>query len=374
MEKKKDLKKQIDNMKNFNEQLLRANQKLNVKLSNPTKGINFAEGLTASNFSLLDNNALNYENKLNARLSQLPSYNPSCQAENDNKQFIVYQMVLEKARYFKNRILWKCENLGLEFLLYEMLYYAALNGQVALIKDNGLFYLGQVIEKKYNKYGELLKCRVKPINIYGGDDFNYNDKNIDVDNVIIYQFNNECFGLWVTAYWYLKDILNYLELLNTQTFFLNKKLILILKDEYQMTEDIISQIMSTSPLINLNDDLIELKKLELPEVVESSNQLWNTIIRLSDWYDYHLLGIRTSDLAADNTTREITANAGNQSQYIEKIEQGYNFYVAKFCYEIFKKWKIKVEWKDLNINFSNTLKNDGNNKDKINVGNEGNND
>lgn len=367
------------------DELMKEYMNLSTQFSNlqGQKGLEQGNNFLASNplfeFDLnaqrnLNGSYQNYINLWNVRESQ----GGLSQGEQNlsSYSFLIYLLVLERAKYFKNRVIFQnVEDERLNLLLYETLFYASLNGTCGLYftKKERLPILVNVSNKQYNLYGELVGVDIQPINYMNSVKWDYGQESLsreDCKRLAILKQNGEEFGLWVLSWFYLKKVVQYFNILNYQVIFLNKKLGV----EYDLTMDSqISQIYQS--LINpdvavvMTPDLNKIKSLELPEI--DVNKIFELIVNFQNYFDFHILGIRTKDLSPDNKSREIVANAGINSQQASKKEQSYSLYLESFLNKVNEITGSMIDYEDSNISLAFELINESDTKSKITEGNEG---
>ena len=80
-------------------------------------------------------------------------------------------------------------------LLYLGLYYGALNGQIGFTMDSNGSYLFYITEKEIDKYGKIKRVKGTTFNYHNSTNFKEEKVDLDGDNVAIFDFNNEDFGL-----------------------------------------------------------------------------------------------------------------------------------------------------------------------------------
>ena len=88
------------------------------------------------------------------------------------------------------------ENYKLIELLYKVLYYGSLNGQVGIVNDGKGYYLIYITKKNYDKYGNVTKVVGTTFNYLNSTDFKQEDITVkDINQIVIFDFNNEDYGL-----------------------------------------------------------------------------------------------------------------------------------------------------------------------------------
>lgn len=392
METKKDILNKLENEKTASAKLRLEQEQLNKKIADLQKNNlslqaenlhlqvnnninnvsdtlphNPAFNFNLNEVSLLSSQYQNYINKLNVRESQFGG------SDSSSNGFLVYLLILERARYFKNRILVKdCEFWYLEKLIYECFYYGALSGKAGLYFEDGLPVLVDVSNLEYNKYGELVGADIQPINYNNSTVWEYEQEHLNknkVKNLAIFRLNGEEFGLWVLAYFYLEKVCEYFEILDTQTNFLNKKFgIEINNGQAGLEQQIYRSLIARNSPVIMTKDLTKLKALELPEI--DLNAIFELIINFVNWFDNHILGIRTKDIDPSDKAREIVANSGINGQQASKQEQNMNMFVHDFFNEINNITGLNIDWVDLNIDLNSSLIGESDTQKKITNGRE----
>lgn len=283
--------------------------------------------------------------------------------------FLIYLLVLERARYFSSCVVFKGENVKLIKLLYKALYYGSMNGSIAIIKEDNKFYLAYVITKKLDKFGELKECEVHTFNYFHSKDFeseNITFKGEKLNNIIIFDFNNEDFGLWVLCWFYLKNIYEFFETLINQQQLMNKKF--VFRGDLQtpnIRDKVIKSITDRSVVIWLNKD-IDLKQLDSPQI--DLGQTFNLIENYTNYFDFHILGIRSKDISDSTKSRDIASQQLNHTIQADNKDQYIDYFIEELLFKINEKWNIKIEFENRNISISDDIKQKSETIDKLNSG------
>lgn len=287
--------------------------------------------------------------------------------DSNSGNFLVYLLVLERARYFKACVVFKGDNYKLIKLLYEALYYGSMNGSIAIVNDKNRFYLGYVNTKKINKYGELEEVEIQTFNYHNTSDFESETisfKGEKAKQVIIFNFNNEDFGLWVLCWFYLTKIYEFFETLINQQQLLNKKFV-FRGDLTQpnIRSQVIKSITDRSVVIWLNKD-IDLKQLDTPNV--DLGQTFNLIENYTNYFDFHILGIRTKDITDNTKSRDIASQQLNHQTQADNKDQYIDYYIEEMLFKIKEQWNIDITFENRNITISEDIKQKAITIDKLN--------
>lgn len=283
--------------------------------------------------------------------------------------FLVYLLVLERARYFQSCVVFKGEDTKLIKLLYKALFYGSMNGSIAIVKEDSKYFLAYVTTKKINKYGELKECELQTFNYHNTTDFESETltyKGNNINKVIIFDFNNEDFGLWVLCWFYLNNIYEFFQTLINQQQLLNKKF--VFRGDLQtpnIRDKVIKSIIDKSTVIWLDKD-IDLKQLEAPNV--DLGQTFNLIENYTNYFDFHILGIRTKDISDSSKSRDIASQQLNHTTQADNKEQYIDYFIEELLFKIKEQWKIEIEFENRNINLSEDIKQKSITIDKLNSG------
>ncbi|MBO7044123.1 hypothetical protein J6W34_06290 [bacterium] len=80
-------------------------------------------------------------------------------------------------------------------VVYLAFYYGSLNGSVGLTMDSNGTYLFYINEKEIDKYGKVKRVKGVTFNYYNSTNFKEEKIDLPGDQVAIFDFNNEDFGL-----------------------------------------------------------------------------------------------------------------------------------------------------------------------------------
>lgn len=281
--------------------------------------------------------------------------------------FLVYLLVLERAKYFSSCVVFKGEEYKLIRLLYKALYYGSLNGSIAIVKEKEGYFLGYINNKKINLYGELEEVELQTFNYYNSQDFQSKTltyKNKDINKVVIFDFNSEDFGLWVLCWFYLKHVYNFFETLINQQQLMNKKF--VFRGDLQqpnIRKKVISSLVDRSVVIWLNKD-IDLKQLDSPNV--DLGQTFNLIENYTNYFDFHILGIRSKDISDSTKSRDIASQQLNHTTQADNKEQFIDYWVEDMLFKIKEQWNIDISFENRNISLSEDIKQKSMTIDKLN--------
>lgn len=279
--------------------------------------------------------------------------------------WIAWLFVLERARYFKSCVVFKCLDDKLVKCFYEALYYGSLNGSIGIVKEDDNYFLVYLKSVKYDKFGRLKKVEAYTFNYFMSTDFEIEDYEFSGDrlnNIVIFRFNNDNFGLWVLTWWYLKEIVDMLNILLNQTQLLNKKFVYEGEVNSQIKSDIISAIKSKSVVIWLRKGQ-NLKELNNPEIDVS--QIFNLIQDTTNYFDFHILGIRTKDISSDKP-RDVASQQLNQQIVADNKDMYIDYWIEDTIFQIREKWNIDISFQNRNISLSDDIKDKSETINKIN--------
>lgn len=278
-------------------------------------------------------------------------------AGGDSGDFLVYMLVLERARYFSSCVVFKGEDNDLIKLLYQALYYGSMNGSIAIVKEQEGYYLAYVTTKKINRYGKLEEVELQTFNYYNSKDFeseNITIKKPSINKVVIFDFNSEDFGLWVLCWYYLKHVYNFFETLINQQQLLNKKF--VFRGDLQnanLRQQVIKSLVDRSVVIWLNKD-IDLRQLDSPNV--DLGQTFNLIENYTNYFDFHILGIRSKDISDSTKSRDIASQQLNHATQADNKDQFIDYWIEDMLYKIKNQWNINIEFENRNISISEDIK------------------
>lgn len=313
----------------------------------------------------------NYINLWNVRESQMGGG-----GELGGYSFLIYLLILERARYFKHRVIFEGINDStLNWLMYEVLYHTALNGCA------GLYFLGEqkrpivvaVQNTEYDLFGNLTKVQIMPVNVYNSSEWNYESQTLygsQCQNLAILRQNNENFGLWVVAWFYLKKVCQYFNILNYQVVFINKKL--GVENDKQLDQNmnqVYQSLINPDIAVVMTPDLDKIKTLDMPQI--DLNQIFELIINFQNYFDTHILGIRTKDIDPSAKAREIVANQGVVAQQQSKQEQSQSIFLEQFLNQVNLITGLNISYQDTNITLNDEILGDSITDNKITTGNEG---
>lgn len=322
-----------------------AEEQLNIK-----KDLVKMEG--AKMIELLDENAqvsqaplfdfpLNEQNiqngNFNTNLNIMAQADTMQQTDKYSNDFLAYLLVLRRANYFANRIKIIGANFDDVELIKAVLYYGALYGAVAVTDKRELIAINSI--KSTEITGQL-------INYKGYEDIT-NNKTIKARSWALYEFNPSRFGLWVIAWAYLQKVSKYLGLLDTQSKYLIKQLIVkVNREDINARNDILKENLFTqaTPFLQIDKD-VELAPLNNP--ADNLQTIFNFVENYQNWFDKNLLYMNVKDITSDKE-RDVASQQSNFANVSIVDSNFLNWEVEKFLYQFAKLFDLKnLDYEDL---------------------------
>ena len=253
-----------------------------------------------------------------------------------------YLFILERAKYFMSCCQIKTKLDDVAKLVYLALYYGSLNGSIGFTMDTNGCYLFYITKKKINKYGKVEHVDGMTFNYVNSTDFKEEKVSLPGDQVAIFDFNNEEYGLWVLAWDYLNKLYSYLQIAINQAKLLNKRFVLRTDTNNMNLRSEVSQMLrNPSILIALKND-VELKQLDTPDF--DLNQIWQWIENYTNYFDFHFLNMRVKDMDSSNKERDIASQQANHTTQNDNKNQFIDYFIDKFVREINAKFNTDLEW------------------------------
>lgn len=266
----------------------------------------------------------NYETNLNVMIRQKMTQ-PNIKSCFENGDFLTYLLVLQRADYFKARVKIINYSYSDKRLILNTLYYGALNGWVAI---NDKKELCEIIEIDKNN---VLTYKVID---YDNLELESENKEYKTNSFIIYEFNNNHFGLWILAYQYLTKVSQYFSILDNQTKYLTTQLIAkVNKEDVNSRSDImINELWNKdTPFLQIAKD-VELAPLNNPS--DNLQTIFSFIENFKNWFDFNILKITTKDITSDkerdvasqqsNYANQTLINNSFLNDYLEEFLTGFN--------------------------------------------------
>ncbi len=266
-------------------------------------------------------------------LNQIPNMNGDYDG---NVNFFLYQLILERAQYFKKRIDFITENKDLKILLPYILYYGSLNGIVALTKNYEIMTINNI---------ENNIIKGKEINIFNIKHKDSKELNYSIKDVAIYKFNENNFSLWVICWHYLNKLNNYFKILDSQTKYLNKQLaVKIPTEKLAANNNKLKQDLFNlgNPCLFLDKET-ELAPLQTPDNILQA--IFTFIENFKNWMDFNLLNMITKDITTDKE-RDVASQQSNFGQLTIIKEKYLNSFVDEFLTQLENNFNIKVSYID----------------------------
>ncbi|MBQ6628768.1 MAG: hypothetical protein IJH65_08135 [Methanobrevibacter sp.] len=102
---------------------------------------------------------------------------------------------MERAKYFMSCCQIETQLDDVAKVVYLALYYGSLNGTIGFTMDEKGCYLFYITKKKIDKYGKVIHVDGLTFNYYNSTDFKEEKVSLAGEQVAIFDFNNEDFGL-----------------------------------------------------------------------------------------------------------------------------------------------------------------------------------
>lgn len=247
-----------------------------------------------------------------------------------SSNFFEYQLVLQRAQYFKSRVDIQSDNFLLQQRVKDCLYWASLCGWVALTKNLEIIDIEDITNEKLHGF-----------NVENGNEVYSND-------YVILEFNENHFSIWVLAWAYLKLINKYFGILDRQTNFLISQLAGKVDLENLNNNNPIIQ----EKLFNLDNFIIWFSKnVEIAPLPTDNGNLAKTfdfIENFKNWMDFHLLKITTKDVTS-NKERDVASQQSNYGQLAIINNKYLDNFLDMFLYQIKQQWGEIVTYDDFLI-------------------------
>lgn len=353
----KDLQKANLNMAQLNDTLVKTNQTLSQNLDKSLFPNNPFNNLNLNGQPYLD------PNQINTNMSIMVKQKMSGLSEElgkgrdvSNQTWFSYIFILERAKYFMACIQFDGDNYKLIQLLYKALYYGSLNGQIGIVHDENGYYLIYITKKNYDKYGNITKVEGTTFNYLNSSDFKQEDISIsNMLQIVIFDFNNEDFGLWVLAWIYVNNLYRFLTILLNQADLLNKRFVLRSdNNNSQLRAELSSILHNQSILIWLAND-VELTQLETPDF--DINQIFTLIENYTNYFDFHFLNMRVKDVSDSDKERDIASQQANHQTANNNKSQFVDYFIDKMVFDINEKWNEHISYKNRTVEIDDGITN-----------------
>lgn len=353
----KDLQKSNINMAQLNDTLVKTNQTLSQNLDKSLFPNNPFNNLNLNGQPYLD------PNQINTNMSVMVKQKMSGLSEElgnggdvSNQTWFSYIFILERAKYFMACVQFDGDNYKLIQLLYKALYYGSLNGQIGIVHDENGYYLIYITKKNYDKYGNVTKVEGTTFNYLNSSDFKQEDVTIsNMLQIVIFDFNNEDFGLWVLAWIYVNNLYRFLTILLNQADLLNKRFVLRSdNNNSQLRAELSSILHNQSILIWLAND-VELTQLETPDF--DINQIFTLIENYTNYFDFHFLNMRVKDVSDSDKERDIASQQANHQTENNNKSQFVDYFIDKMVFDINEKWNENISYKNRTVEIDDGITN-----------------
>ena len=341
----------------MNNELLAENQTLNNNLNSKIPFTN----LSLDQVPYLDSNQIN--TNMGVRVRQAMGgmldviNNNTSTANNPNATssdvWVTYLLILERAKYFMSCCQFEGAVEPLVELLYQGLYYGALNGSIALTIDDKGAYLFYPTTYDYDKYGNLLNVNGTTFNYLNSAHFKEEEVHLSGKKVALFKFNNEEFGLWVLCWFYLNNIPRMLNWILNQGALYNKKFVLTAdKKNSAMRSELATMLRTPSILIYKSPDT-DLQPLETPDI--DINALWGYLDNYTNWWDFHMVNMRVKDVNDSQKERDIASQQTNHATQVDNKNQFIDYFIDKWVHEINAKFGTDIKWHNRMINLDDGI-------------------
>ena len=371
-----DLTKKQQSLEHSFNQVLQTNTDLLVENKNLQNSLN--SQIPFTNLSLdgvpyIDSNQINANMSIRVKQQMggmLDVVSTSSNGSTNNSPasdvWITYLLILERAKYFMSCCQFEGTVEPLVELLYQGLYYGALNGSIALTIDDKGAYLFYPSECIYDKYGNLLNVNGTTFNYLNSANFKEEEVHLNGKKVAIFKFNNEEFGLWVLAWYYLNNVPRMLNWILNQGALYNKKFILTAdKKNSAMRSELATMLRSPSILIYKSPDT-DLAPLETPDI--DINALWGYLDNYTNWWDFHTLNMRVKDVNDSQKERDIASQQTNHATQVDNKNQFVDYFIDKWVHEINNKFGTDIKWHNRMINLDDGIINQSKTINKLEGG------
>ena len=353
----KDLQNANFNMAQLNDTLVKTNQTLSQNLDKSMFPNNPFNNLNLNGQPYLDPNQIdtNMSVMVKQKMSGL-SEELTTGKDVSNQTWFSYIFILERAKYFMACVQFDGENYKLIQLLYKALYYGSLNGQIGIVHDENGYYLIYITKKDYDKYGNITKVEGTTFNYLNSSDFKQEDVSIsNMLQIVIFDFNNEDFGLWVLAWIYVNNLYRFLTILLNQADLLNKRFVLRSdNNNSQLRAELSSILHNQSILIWLAND-VELTQLETPDF--DINQIFTLIENYTNYFDFHFLNMRVKDVNDSDKERDIASQQANHQTANNNKSQFVDYFIDKMVFDINEKWDEHISYKNRTVEIDDGITN-----------------
>lgn len=332
-----------------NNELIQENKQLQASATQQEMMSNPYLDLTLNKQPYLDENMINtnmsimVKQKLAGLYSTLTATaNGESNGVNGMSVWFSYLFILERAKYFMSCCQIESELDDVVKVVYLAFYYGSLNGSVGLTMDSNGTYLFYITEKEIDKYGKVKRVKGVTFNYYNSTNFKEEKIDLPGDQVAIFDFNNEDFGLWVLAWDYINKIYGFLIIAINQAKLLNKRFVLRTdSNNLALRSQISAMLRNPSILVALKND-VDLKQLETPDF--DLNQIWQWIENYTNYFDFHFLNMRVKDMDDSNKERNIASQQQNHATQNDNKNQFIDYFIEKFIREINAKFNTDLVW------------------------------
>ena len=345
------------NMAELNNTLVQDNKTLSQNLNQSLMPNNPFNNLNLAGEPYLDPNQINTNMSVMVKQNMMALNEEVGKGGNvSNAVWFSYIFILERAKYFMSCVQFDGDNYKLIELLYKALYYGSLNGQVGIVHDENGYYLIYITKKNYDKYGNLTKVTGTTFNYLNSNDFKQEDVTItNLLQIVIFDFNNEDYGLWVLAWIYVNNLYRFLTILLNQADLLNKRFVLRSDtNNAKLRNELASILHNQSILIWLNND-VELTQLETPDF--DVNQIFTLIENYTNYFDFHFLNMRVKDVTDDTKERDIASQQANHQTENNNKSQFVDYFIDKMVFDINEKWNENISYKNRTVEIDDGITN-----------------
>ena len=345
------------NMAELNNTLVQDNKTLSQNLNQSLMPNNPFNNLNLAGEPYLDPDQINTNMSVMVKQNMMALNEEVGKGGNvSNAVWFSYIFILERAKYFMSCVQFDGDNYKLIELLYKALYYGSLNGQVGIVHDENGYYLIYITKKNYDKYGNLTKVIGTTFNYLNSNDFKQEDITItNLLQIVIFDFNNEDYGLWVLAWIYVNNLYRFLTILLNQADLLNKRFVLRSDtNNAKLRNELASILHNQSILIWLNND-VELTQLETPDF--DVNQIFTLIENYTNYFDFHFLNMRVKDVTDDTKERDIASQQANHQTENNNKSQFVDYFIDKMVFDINEKWNEHISYKNRTVEIDDGITN-----------------
>lgn len=287
------------------------------------------------------------------RFSQLDS------SKKDNKDltsgYVFYLKVLEKVRYFNNAYKVTAKN-GNEQSITTFMYAVT----IGIFHGCSAIYFGEQNTLKYGSAlaltpqktdlsGQVVQGKLQSLS-FGTTGTDYVDFDVyeavdtfneqaPAEQVAVFSFNLQRFGIWALGYLYLSKVIEYLDIVNLNMNWLRKKMTREVRNANTAQAELLS-LLDNSPVIDIQtkegDEFNVYRPIEMTQ--STLDEIWSGLSYYEAYWD-RIIGIRSeASKPAEKSARALSDELAPNTLYANKSTDDFIWRVKQFALRCNELW------------------------------------